>query len=264
MFLRSSPLPFASLVPLAALVLLASCQENQDNPEKWDCVDNSECGEMQICTEEAHECIDVECLASSDCDLQHYCDVGDTYTCVQGCETDDDCAAGEECTDAQTCEAYGCRSTTLDCEVGTVCNESTGECEVYDESLCQETCDVYGRGSSCSPGTSCQAVSITDTCMGPSDCDQDAGYACDQFYTSSDYCYSNQDCPDGSTCDMSLYVMGFCVANYCHKDFCMPTCSTGGPQGGEDSCPAGFTCTEGSMESYCYGDCGYYAENGYL
>ena len=33
----------------------------------------------------------------------------------------------------------------------------------------------------------------------------------------------------------------------------------------DDPCPAGFTCVEASKTtSVCYGDCGWYKENGYL
>jgi len=40
--------------------------------------------------------------------------------------------AGESCDlSSNTCEAYGCRDTHLDCEIGEICNANSGDC--YDD-----------------------------------------------------------------------------------------------------------------------------------
>ncbi len=128
--------------------LLACGASGSDVP---DCIDHGECAEGQACI--ADVCLDVDCMASSSCDIGQYCNP-DSFSCVDGCLEDEDCRAGEVCeSDTRTCESYGCRSTELDCPVGTSCNVSTGECIAA--SACGgcnvnnvNSCQGGGRGTS--------------------------------------------------------------------------------------------------------------------
>ena len=240
---------------LATLILaLAACDPNAG--PAGECTDHGMCGEMQACVD--FSCVDVECLANTDCPLQHFCDTAEnSFTCKQGCLTEDDCAAGEECSAAtQTCEAYGCRSTELDCPVGQTCNEQTGQCnEVAD--LCTRTCDLM-TGSGCGAGTSCQVGAWGDECQGARDCE--AGWGCDMFLVSHDECYTNQDCSVGECYGAIPGLMpGSCVLSYCHMDYCFPNCQLQDPD-----CPAGFSCEDVGTGGACWGACDWYIENGYL
>lgn len=124
---------------------LASCSKAPQ------CVDNGQCGDMQACIEE--ECVQVECLASAQCGLEQFCDVQRDYTCKSGCEHNTDCQAGFDCNpDSHQCEAYGCRSTDLDCGYGEVCDESSGECKRAQGDHCKTCSDPY-FGSGCNKGT---------------------------------------------------------------------------------------------------------------
>lgn len=241
-----------ALLLLPAL-LLAGCPSSKTDgaPE---CTDNGQCGEMEACIDQ--ECAAVECLTSSQCGLRQYCKTADdAYTCADGCASTDDCMAGETCNEVTgQCEEYGCRSTDLDCPVGSTCNVSTGECEAY-QGLCTRTCDVGSLSSGCGSGSTCMAVSVGGSCARDQDCGGD-GYLCDSFLTSSDTCRSLADCPEGTE---ECTWLGQCVANLCHKDYCLPSCNARA-----DNCPAGFSCESTGTGSVCWGDCEWYVDNGYL
>ena len=90
---------------------------------------SADCEEGTLCLDdgETKECVDVDCLSSTDCAFQQYCT--SEFECVPGCEQDSDCKAGEQCNSTTgACEAYGCRSTELDCNIGEICNVPTGTC----------------------------------------------------------------------------------------------------------------------------------------
>lgn len=240
------------ILPALIPLMLVACEiGGAGNGKAPECLDHAECGELQACIENA--CLDVECLTSSQCELGHFCNThGDAFVCKEGCESSDDCAAGEECTD-NTCEDYGCRSTTLDCPVGTSCDSVTGNCnEVAD--LCTSTCDVYDSPN-CGGGMECAVASYGESCQRDQECG--SGYSCDMFLTAEGECMNVQDCPDGTDECYSLMpgvLPGQCVANFCHKDYCLPKCREA------EDCPAGFSCEQG----VCWGDCEWYVENGYL
>ena len=138
------------------------------------CLDNGNCSEGQACVAEV--CMDVECLSSSECGLQQFCNTA-KYTCDAGCEINADCMAGETCEEG-SCEVYGCRDTQLDCFIGEVCNVSTGICEQSPGQHC-EPCG----GQSCGTGAECftfetDAVSgyCLVECSGDEECPR--GYSC--------------------------------------------------------------------------------------
>jgi hypothetical protein len=244
-------------VLIIALTLVTGCELNNNTTTGGDCTDHSQCGEMQACIEFA--CTDVECLASSDCALHNYCDKDDDkFLCTEGCESDEDCIAGEKCNVNNVCEEYGCRSTELDCPVGHVCNEASGDCQAIN-GLCNETCDVYDTWGGCSGNNTCEVSDWGDECNADRDCDQ--GFNCDMFLASHDECETNNDCPDDSECYGAVpgWLPGQCVVSICHKDYCMPNCNVNNPM-----CPAGFSCEQGGTGGVCWGACGWYVENGYL
>ncbi|MBU0607004.1 MAG: hypothetical protein KKI08_03920 [Armatimonadetes bacterium] len=235
---------------LLLLLPLAAC-EVSNGPSGGSCTDHGQCGEMQACIQ--NTCEDVQCLLSSDCPLHSFCDsANDRFTCREGCESVDDCMAGESCNEnSHSCEVYGCRSTELDCPVGSTCNVGSGVCsEVAD--LCSRTCDVYDAPN-CGAGSSCEVGDVTDECQRPQDCEQ--GYSCGMFLTEHTLCWTNNDCTvAGATC-----YFGQCVISYCHKDYCLPTCQPANPD-----CPAGFSCEQTSTGNVCWGACQWFIDHGYL
>ena len=210
---------------LISLLLLAGC----DRPSAAECLDNTMCEPGFVCYEQA--CRAAECTDSTQCGIQQYCDPR-SFRCSDGCLTADDCMAGEACnTQTRTCTEAACRTTELDCPVGEFCDTVTGDCFASDDPLCSKSCDVGSLSNSCPAGTACEVTTIGDTCRRDADCE--SGWFCDLFTDN---------------------VM------YCHQDFCLTSCRPAD----DDPCPAGFTCVQGSVGNVCYGDCGWYKENGYL
>jgi hypothetical protein len=236
---------------MIVLLMSLACTDGGIGDEP--CIDNSACDEGQACV--AEECVAVDCLNSEACGIGQFCDPRN-YVCRDGCEGDSDCLAGQEC-NSQTLECVdsACRSSELDCQVGQKCDEVTGQCfEV--NGLCEQRCDgtVAGNGG-CGGSQSCEIfIQNFEACKNNNDCS--GAESCDEFYVS--YCTTQSECPSGATCDTWL---GLCSMAVCHEDFCMPTCSPNNP----DSCAAGFQClSDGAGSGVCYGECGYYKENGYL
>jgi len=155
------------------------------------CVDNGNCAEGQACVAEV--CLDVECLSSSECGLQQYCDTVDSYSCLSGCEMDADCMAGETCNEG-TCEVYGCRDTQLDCFIGEVCNSATGICEQDPGAHCAEctTNDACGSDGACFTfetkaivGYCLVECSVDDECPRGYNCSDPTGTGTGQNYCSA-------------------------------------------------------------------------------
>ncbi len=234
------------------IVLLMSLACTDGGPSDA-CIDNSACDEGQACV--AEECVTVDCLDSTACGIGQFCDPRN-YVCRDGCESDGDCLAGQEC-NSQTLECVdsACRSSELDCQVGQKCDLVTGQCFDYPGSICEKSCDIGSFSDTCGNGSSCEFFITGSTCDTDGQC---AGAAnCDQFIVQEN-CNNDSDCPTGSTCD---WLYGYCIQGYCHEDYCMPVCN---PNDSE-SCPAGFQClSDGLGGGACYGECGYYKENGYL
>lgn len=235
------------------IVLLMSLACTDGGIGEPDCIDNSACEEGEACL--AEECVAVECLDSAACGIGQFCDPRN-YICIEGCESDGDCLAGQEC-NKQTLECVdsACRSSELDCQVGQKCDKVTGQCFDFPGSLCDERCDIGDLWGSCSGNASCEFFITGETCKNDSQC---AGAAtCDDFIV-QEGCSNNSQCPTGSECDT---FWGYCTQGYCHEDYCMPVCNPSVA----DSCPAGFQClSDGLGGGSCYGECGYYKENGYL
>ena len=185
----------------------------------------------------------ISLLLLAGCDRPSAAECLDNTMCEPGFVCYEQACRAAECTDSTQCgiQQYcdprsfrcsdGCRTTELDCPVGEFCDTVTGDCFASDDPLCSKTCDVGSLSNSCPAGTACEVTTIGDTCRRDADCE--SGWFCDLFTDN---------------------VM------YCHQDFCLTSCRPAD----DDPCPAGFTCVQGSVGNVCYGDCGWYKENGYL
>ncbi len=124
-----------------------------------DCVDNGQCALGEACLAEV--CVAVECLDSTTCGLEQFCDQR-TFTCEAGCETNTDCLAGQRCNQQEhECFEYGCRQTDLDCGLGEVCDEESGECQEAPGKHC-DVCDDPWFGTGCGNNGTCYAFNDTD------------------------------------------------------------------------------------------------------
>ncbi len=211
---------------LLLLLSLLACEPK----EVPDCYDHGDCKENQGCLEGA--CRWVDCLENASCMLEQFCDT-DSYTCVEGCQGDDDCLSGEACDVAsQTCVAAGCRDTALDCEYGQICDPESGRCQADERALC-EPCDALGDATCPDDGICVMEVN------------QDA------------YCQSDEDCMPDESCDE------FDAGKFCHSDRCRFECDA------EDSnsCPRGWMCqvTQGHPETdTCAAACYWLEQQGIL
>ncbi len=177
------------------LFLLACSAGTTEVPE---CIDHGECAEGQACI--ADVCLDVDCMASAECDIGQYCNP-ETFACIDGCLADDDCKAGETCqTDTRTCEAYGCRSTELDCPAGSNCDEVTGECNPVD--ICG-SCNV-NNVNSCQGGPGNKQYCLPYDDMTEGNCYNECG--------------QGGDCPSGFTCIPDVMISLLQYADICYAD----------------------------------------------
>jgi hypothetical protein len=192
-------LSFLLLLALAS----AGCDVRPSNSQGETCRDASDCtveaGQLAACIRNA--CEAVECLSSADCALGSWCPAADgDFSCKPGCETNDDCHAGESCSAEGTCEAYGCRNTNLDCWIGEVCNQATGECEESPEPHCA-VCNGVGEWEFEDQGT---LDPCDDEWTGHGGCGGD-GAQCGPFTDGGDQycmvpCGADDSCPRGYTC----------------------------------------------------------------
>lgn len=133
------------------------------------------------------------CSVASDCPVDHHCDDG---TCLPGCAADSDCLGGETC-ESETCQPGACRTGPLDCGLGEMCDQTSGECS--DGGGC-ETCD--GPDAECGAGEcvnfgddaapawycllDCETAGAPDACP--------RGFDCRDLSGAGDlYCYG--ECP---------------------------------------------------------------------
>jgi hypothetical protein len=125
-----------------ALALLTNCK---GPPE---CGNNGDCSGLQACI--AERCVEVNCLDSSRCAIEAYCET-ETYTCEPGCLTNDDCYAADRCDPTtRTCEPRGCADTALDCQPFERCNTMTAQCEEDPLPHCQPCAsDATCQGGEC-------------------------------------------------------------------------------------------------------------------
>jgi hypothetical protein len=158
---------------LLILAVAAAC--SGPGTEGDACGGSSDCGDGQVCVE--GECLTVDCSSSADCDVHQYCN--QAFSCADGCAEDTDCQAGEVCNPANQCEAYGCRTTELDCDYGETCDLTTGQCYT-DWDYCR-TCNP-NNSNSCGNGAMCAPYG-----------DENVGYCWKQ-------CQSADDCARGFVC----------------------------------------------------------------
>jgi len=99
-----------------------------------DCVDNDDCADLQICTDNA--CVDVDCLDNDDCAAGEVCT---DYICVEevvACTTNGDCPDdGLFCTGDPTCTAGVCGFSGDPCAAGETCDEDLNTCGVATEAF---------------------------------------------------------------------------------------------------------------------------------
>ncbi|MED5369866.1 MAG: hypothetical protein VX899_02520 [Myxococcota bacterium] len=233
------------------LLMMLACEGGAGTAE---CVDITDCDEGQACVDGS--CATVQCLESSECEIGQFCDPRN-YVCRAGCEVDDDCLAGQDCnTQTHECEDSACRTAELDCAVGQLCDSVTGQCYDSPIDLCSQNCDSMELWTGCSGTEACVAYATDKTCSGDGQCS--GNETCDPFIIQ--YVNSASECPAGSTYGEDWVNGRYCYQNLCHEDFCMPTCNPNNA----DSCPAGFQCLSDGVSNFCYGECPYYVDNGYL
>ena len=147
------------LLPLLLLACTAGA------PDPIGCRDEGDCPGISICNTDS-ECEAVECLSSTQCGLEAFCDTT-AFACTPGCEFNTDCPSNATCsTDLGVCEVSQCADSQLDCHFGEVCNQDRGACEP-DEALCAP---CTGDGfSTCRQdyGGQCQWFSGASYCLTP-------------------------------------------------------------------------------------------------
>lgn len=118
-----------------------------------ECQVHAECADGQGCV--LGQCEDVECLSSSECAIEQYCNQ-ESYNCTPGCEFSEDCYVGDRC-DAlsNTCVTRRCTDTQRDCDGGERCDQATGECYLDPGPHC-EPCNGQGQ---CGANAECFAFS---------------------------------------------------------------------------------------------------------
>lgn len=242
------------------LVLTGCTLGNKDDVSDAECVNSVDCPDGKLCRD--GECQVVECLSSSDCDLEYFC--ADNGQCEDGCASDDDCLAGDSCdVSEQECEAYECRNTELDCDIGEFCDEVSGSC--YDDAFDHcESCNAQQAYVTPPDGAECIFFEATDACTILLEVDPFSGMVTNVGETTG--------CGDGEVCGAEEYVdvdwntfmqiySGTCYVTNKYK-----TCSM---SSAEDDCPRGFDCWEdifgdNTGVDICFGDCEFYLDNGYL
>jgi hypothetical protein len=216
-------LTFALLVLVGSLVACSSSRRRGGES----CSDSSQCasesGELEACV--AGYCESVECLSSSDCPMDHVCDVEtNDYACDEGCNSDLDCRAGKTCVDGD-CLEYGCRSTVLDCPRGEVCDLATGECEAADGMYCTE-CNLAGNEWDLGETTACD-----DDLIGNVACGGDGSYCLNYFGTPTCFvsCEEQEDCPAGYVCQNASWGLPLgCTQDYILLEkVCLSDCVPG-------------------------------------
>ncbi|MBN2799528.1 MAG: hypothetical protein JXX28_10310 [Deltaproteobacteria bacterium] len=183
------------LQPLLGLAFLFAAACNVSSAPE--CVDKGDCGDSQACID--NRCEAVECLDSSTCSTGTFCDET-AYVCRTGCASADDCLAGEDCDpSAHECKEAACRSALLDCDMGELCNVSTGDCQRDSFNNCG-TCDPWDEmmgGQPCGSHGSCVSFDSSGYegyCLQECSPNYDscpAGFPCQDIYgDGSHYCFA--------------------------------------------------------------------------
>jgi len=190
-----------TLLSLLSLMALASCQIEERRGGEV-CFDSADCtteeDKLEACLDA--RCEPVECLSSADCEIGTICDVeGGDYRCEAGCQSDGDCLAGFHCEEG-SCNAYGCRSTLLDCAFGEVCNETSGACEPSGGRHCAECSLADNEWNDGGTTTTCDDVLLASAECGGS------GSFCMNWYEGTPTCYvgceDQSECPGGYQCSI--------------------------------------------------------------
>ncbi len=177
---------------IGAIGLLGALAGCPGNPDVQRCTADSQCVRSEgyaRCNTELEVCIAAECLQANHCEIGEYCN--ENYNCIPGCAGDDDCRAGSTCNvSTHACEAYGCRSSQLDCPAAHHCDEGSGQCVRDTSGLCN-SCD--GAWTLCSGQSECFLLDDTDN-----------GYCLPA-------CATTADCPGGFSCSPSSAGGSYCV-----------------------------------------------------
>ena len=177
--IRGVCLPTLCVALLLAGGILGGCAK--------ECEENLHCGIDEICS--AGDCAPRGCGSSDDCPMETYCE-DETGECNVGCQSDRDCFPYHRCDEAGLCINAGCRSTTLDCEMGEFCNPLTGECFTATGDYCKP-CE---HEDDCGTGNMCISIGGSGTYCGVD-------------------CALGQECPRGYECgavqDVSGNILGY-------------------------------------------------------
>ncbi|MFZ5440735.1 MAG: hypothetical protein ACOZQL_12060 [Myxococcota bacterium] len=198
------------------------------------CLDDTECGDTQVCLPDGTCGARPECSRDTDC--------ANAFVCRQGrcqCEDDSACAANQQCTNG-TCQSRPRCTADADC-LGT-----GGRCEVT-QGLCLPVCTMP---QDCAPTLDPRVAFALYTCVQGTctrRCTQDLqcggqGLICQNGLCTKADCTQLSDCPSGQFCTSSTF--GRC------EPYQVCTQTSECPRNhecrkyGDTECPPGFDCTK--------------------
>ncbi len=156
------------------------------------CLTDVPCSVGEVCVE--GECRAADCTDSSVCAFGERCDVA-AFTCVPGCERDEDCLASDECA-GEECVPRECTDTHRHCPLFTTCED--GDCAEAPPSTWCQSCETNAE---CPTDWGCVLFDLDDPegswCVSP--------------------CETTADCPSGFTCLEDVEIGGF-IRDICYAD----------------------------------------------
>ena len=194
-----------------------------------------------------------QCRSDADCPSFQTCQVVENWKeCQFGgsefCQSDADCPAGSYCEvifgNFGQCRSLNECSTDAECPAGMECelNEQLGYNECIEVNPCQ-TDEDCGFGFRCVPGDDRNVCEYANECSNSEDCAQwevcqpEGNWNVCSINTQPDFCQGDEDCPEGSYCDLVFGLFGTCKS----KDECQV----------DADCPQGTVCESNGTYNEC-------------